>query len=190
MDPIHAALKIGKYAVALKFASLTPADTSPIKIKPIEAVEPDTRGTVARLSQELPPVRPNSYNNYPFAPGHDIVRDKPKEQYQADFMHNLGHHMGGYGSMAGRAALGGLGAYALSRIAGGLFGGGEDEEAGGSFPWLSTLAGAGLGAVGVPALMAYLRTPSTTRVPTGFSGDVNFPPTGPAGPGPGPRLQA
>lgn len=174
MEPFQAALQIGKYAVAIKFASLAPAKPK-LTPKPITFDAPEVKERAQQLAQEPPKPRPNNYGNYPYGPGQDLVRDKPKEHYQSDFMNNLKYHTGGYGSMAGRAALGGLGAYALSRIAAGMFGSDDEEEEGGSFPLLSTLAGAGLGAFGVPALMAYLRTPTTTTVPTGFKGDINMP---------------
>jgi len=97
--------------------------------------------------------------------------DKTPELYGAQLKNNFQKNMQNYMYPLGGAAMGGLGAYALSR----LIGGGSDEEESG-FPWLATLLGAGAGAVGLPAYLAYQNTKPTVRMNSGFLGDVKTTP--------------
>lgn len=165
------AINIGRDSVTAMFRKSAAAQASPLpKMKPIGLPSPSesrqqAQGIQARKDDKWHTTQPGGG----FAGGLLDMNKTPElygEQLKGNFHKNLQNYM----YPLGGAAMGGLGAYALSK----MFGSSDEEES--SFPWLATLLGAGAGAVGLPAYLAYRGTSPTVRTNSGFQGDVKTTP--------------
>jgi hypothetical protein len=166
------AINIGRNSVTAMFRKAAAAQASPLpRMKPVGL---PSSGESRQQAQGIQARKDNKWHTTQPAGGFAggvLDMDKTPELYGEQLKGNFHKNLQNYMYPAAGAAMGGVGAYALAK----MFGSSDDEEES-RFPWLATLLGAGAGAAGLPAYLAYRGTSPTVRTNSGFQGDIKTTP--------------